>query len=210
MVQWDSWIRKRLLRLSFGPLRVVLVSTGFLLCAPANSARAAADSARINWSSPVKISDGRWGRMVKLSDGDRLSVATISPGRTNRCLALYQSTNACRDWTPLSRVSEPARTVDNGELVELPNGTLLLSMRSLIAGQSYHLPVYSSADRGRTWHYLSNIDSSEGNGPHGIWEPDFQVLKDGRGRASRRSQRRHRDLNRQSISSHVIAASQNR
>jgi hypothetical protein len=77
-------------------------------------------------------------------------------------------------------VAEAGRTLDNRELVLLPGGDVLLTGRSLIEGQSYRLPVYRSADGGRSWRWLSNIDSSEGNGRRGQWEPDFWVLADGR------------------------------
>ncbi|HWH68537.1 MAG TPA: exo-alpha-sialidase, partial [Candidatus Sulfotelmatobacter sp.] len=90
------------------------------------------------------------------------------------------SADTGRNWTYLSSVAEAGRTLDNGELVALPNGHLLLAMRSLIEGVSYRLPVYRSTDGGQSWSNLSNIDSSEGLGSKGLWEPDFWVLGDGR------------------------------
>lgn len=132
------------------------------------------------WGEPVAVSGGVWGRMVRLQDGSWLSVATHFPKGTNGLLRLFRSTNACRDWMELSQVVEAGRTFDNGELVPLKNGEVLLTGRSLIAGRSYRLPVHVSRDGGRTWSYRSNIDASEGLGERGLWEPDFWELEDGR------------------------------
>jgi hypothetical protein len=118
--------------------------------------------------------------MVELSDGSWLCVSTHFPPGTNGLLRLFRSTDACRTWTRLAEVPEVGRTFDNGELVRLRNGDLLLTGRSLIEGRSYRLPVYRSTDGGRSWRYLSNMDASEGLGPRGLWEPDFWVLDDGR------------------------------
>ena len=40
--------------------------------------------------------------------------------------------------------------------------------------------MYRSVNGGTNWTYLSNIDTSEGLGSRGLWEPDFWVLGDGR------------------------------
>ncbi len=118
--------------------------------------------------------------MIQLTNGHWLCVSTIFPSGTNTYLAIYRSTNDCRNWSRISQVIEAGRTLDNGELVALPNGNVLLTMRSLITGLSYRLPVYRSTDNGQSWNYLSNIDASEGAGTLGLWEPDFWVLDDGR------------------------------
>jgi hypothetical protein len=118
--------------------------------------------------------------MVQLTNGNWLAVATLFPAGTNSYLALYRSTNTCRTWSFVSQVKEAGRTLDNGELVVMPDGTVRLTMRSLIAGASYRLPVYTSDNGGQSWAYLSNVDTSEGLGSRGLWEPDFWVLEDGR------------------------------
>ena len=118
--------------------------------------------------------------MIPLTNGNWLCVSTIFPAGTNSYLAIYRSTNTCRTWSLVSQVNENGRTLDNGELVALPNGDVLLTMRSLINGSSYRLPVYRSSNHGTNWTYLSNIDASEGAGAKGLWEPDFCVLADGR------------------------------
>jgi len=118
--------------------------------------------------------------MVQLTNGNWLAVSTMFPSGTNSHLAVYRSTDSCRTWSFLSQVAEPGRSLDNGEIVVLPDGAVLLTMRSLIEGVSYRLPVYRSINTGQSWDYLSNIDSSEGLGFRGLWEPDFWVLDDGR------------------------------
>jgi hypothetical protein len=104
--------------------------------------------------------------------------------RTNSSLQLQASTNAARSWSRLGEVADPARFLDNGELIQLPDGSVLLTGRSLIPERSYHLPVYRSTNAGRTWSYLSNIDSNEGPSGtlkgRGLWEPHFYFVADGR------------------------------
>lgn len=136
----------------------------------------------ISWSGTVNIGGG-WGRMVHLANGNWLLVTTRYPSGTNSYLRISRSTDNCRTWTTLSQVNEDGRTLDNGELVQLTNGTVLLTMRSLIPNVSYHLPVYTSTDNGVTWSFLSEIDTDDGSAAalgEGLWEPDFWVLDDGR------------------------------
>jgi len=134
----------------------------------------------VTWGATANVAGGGWGRMVQLTNGNWLAVSTIFPVGTNSYLALYRSTDTCRTWSFLSQVKEAGRTLDNGELVVMPDGTVRLTMRSLISGASYRLPVYTSGNGGQSWAYLSNIDTSEGLGSRGLWEPDFWVLDDGR------------------------------
>lgn len=91
--------------------------------------------------------------------------------------------NLCRDWIPVARVSEPGRLVDNGHLLLRSDGTFLLAARSLVAGESYQLPVYASTNEGRTWERWSSIDAVEGpvaQQKRGLWEPFLFPLPDGR------------------------------
>jgi hypothetical protein len=126
---------------------------------------------------------GGWGRMVHLTNGNWLCVTTQYPAGTNSYLRISRSTDNCRSWLILASVKEPDRTLDNGEIIQLLDGTVLLTMRSLIDSNSYVLPVYASANNGATWTYRSNIDTSSGTiaaQGKGLWEPDFWVLDDGR------------------------------
>ena len=156
--------------------RSILVTVA--LVAPVGTA-SAGPVGPVTWGDTASIGGG-WGRMAQLANGDWISVTTRFPTGSESYLRIRRSTNQARTWQTISEVKETGRTLDNGELVALPDGTLLLTMRSLIAGQSYRLPVYASGDGGASWTYRSNIDTSEGNGTAGLWEPDFLPLDDGR------------------------------
>lgn len=131
----------------------------------------------VNWGQTANVASGGWGRMTQLSNGNWLSVSTVFPAGTNTYLSILVSSNGCRTWAEIAQVKVPGRTLDNGEILALPNGNVLLTMRSLVSNTSFLLPVYVSTDQGRSWSYLSNIDSS--SGPGGLWEPDFLLLTNG-------------------------------
>ena len=97
----------------------------------------AGPSGPVTWGTTVNVTGGGWGRMIQLTNGNWLCVSTIFPAGTNSYLAIYRSTDTCRTWSFLSQVNEDGRTLDNGELVALPSGEILLTMRSLINGSSY-------------------------------------------------------------------------
>ncbi len=129
-------------------------------------------------------SDGStYGRMIKLADGAWLAVTTVFPaGRASQLEFLTSGDNG-RSWQAVSRLGEPGRKFDNGQLVQLRNGSVLVALRSLIDRVSYRLDVYRSADRGRTWRYLRRLDANEsprGRGDRGLWEPYLKVLAGGR------------------------------
>jgi hypothetical protein len=135
----------------------------------------------VSWTGQASIGGG-WGRMTLLTNGQWLCVTTAYPTGTNSYLQIFRSADSCRTWSLLSSVNQPGRTLDNGELVALTNGTVLLTMRSLIVDNSYELPVYASSNGGASWAYLSNIDTSSGTNAaqgEGLWEPDFWVLANG-------------------------------
>ena len=121
--------------------------------------------------------------MIKLTNGDWLCVTTRF-AQTNSALQLQVSTNNARTWTRLGEVADGNRFLDNGELIQLPDGAVLLAGRSLIEAESYRLPVYRSTDAGRSWTHWSNIDANEGPPgtlkARGLWEPHFYFLADGR------------------------------
>ncbi len=137
------------------------------------------------WKETLPVAAAGWGRMIRLADGRWLSVGTLFQSHTSSTLQLKFSTDQARTWAVLSEVAEPGRKMDNGELIQLPNRTLLLTGRSVVDGQSFHLPVYRSVDTGAHWTYLSMIDANDvvvsGNQPsQGLWEPHFFLLPDGK------------------------------
>jgi len=152
--------------------------------------RAGADpSGPFAWGETTRVADAGWGRMTPLKDGRWLGVNTLYP-KPNSILQLEISADKARTWTPISTVIEPGRNLDNGEVIQLPGGDLLLTGRSVVDGpglpRSYHLPVYRSADDGKTWTFQSQVDTSEppptqARHPSvGLWEPHFFFLPDGK------------------------------
>ena len=140
-------------------------------------------ASQFKWAGTNFVTRGGWGRMIHLADTNWLSVNTRF-GRGGSSLEIRITTNAFHSWTKLSEIAETGRLLDNGELIQLPGGEILLTGRSLIEGQSYRLPVYRSADGGRSWTAISNIDANEGRPgslrERGLWEPKFFPLPDGR------------------------------
>ena len=103
----------------------------------------------IQWGATNVIAYGGWGRMIHLANGDWLAVNTrYEKEKKQSLLELRVSTDGLHSWTKISEVVEPGRFMDNGELIQLPHGELLLAGRSLIDKESYHLPVYRSTDGG--------------------------------------------------------------
>jgi len=152
--------------------------------------RAGADpSGPFTWGETTHAANAGWGRMTRLNDGRWLGVSTLYP-HPNSILQLELSVDGARTWTPLTTVAEPGRNLDNGEVIPLPNGDILLTGRSVVDGpglpRSYHLPVYRSTDGGKTWVFLSQVDTSEpppAQARHpsvGLWEPHFFLLPDGK------------------------------
>ncbi len=155
-----------------------LIASALLLCG------LPALAVEVTWSDTVTVDaqNAGWGRLARLPDGRWLAVTTHYPGRDTTTLQLSVSNDNARTWKPLSRVSEPHRKLDNGELFVLPDGRVLLGMRSLIDGKSYRLNVYASEDQGRSWSFLSTITRNEtpaGRKDRGVWEPVFTLLDDG-------------------------------
>lgn len=149
------------------------------------SAKAAAATNLITWNETVELGKGFWMRLACLGDEHWLGVITRFPDhKAPSWLEIMESTNACQNWTRVAEVKESGRHLDNGNLLVMPDGAVLLTCRSLIDGESFRLPVFRSTDRGHTWSALSNIDSNEGAPgtlfAKGLWEPHLFFLPDGR------------------------------
>jgi len=148
------------------------------------AAAAPAMATDVTWTGTATVDAAKagWGRLARLPDGRWLAVTTRYPGGDTTTLQLSVSSDNARTWSPLSRVAEPKRKLDNGELFVLPDGRVLLAMRSLIDGVSYRLNVYTSDDQGANWRFLSTITRNEnpaGRKDRGVWEPVFTRLDDG-------------------------------
>ena len=134
-----------------------------------------------------------YSRMVRLANGTWLAAYTIS--RRNGYqrdpnggleLQVSQSADAGQHWMPIATLTDPRRDLDNAQLCQLANGTVLLACRSVRWQESYRLPVYRSTNSGKTWTILSTIDAAEGipgslgKPDKGIYEPHMDLLADGR------------------------------
>lgn len=175
---------RRTTGLAGAPASFYAISIRLLLCLLLSAPTLAAPSAPFHWVGSAHIADGGWGRMTPLGGGRWLFVSAQYP-KPHSILQFQISLDNARTWATLGTLAEPGRDLDNGEIIRLPNGTILLSCRSVINNQSYHLPVYRSMDGGKSWTYLSMIAANDhvmnGNRPsQGLWEPHFFLLPDGR------------------------------
>ena len=130
-------------------------------------------------------------RAVRLTDGAWLLVfTTYVPGdsgyllnpKGGNVLVVMESKDQCRTWKRLSIIADPGRDVDNGQMLQLPNGDVLLAARSVRWQESYRLPVFRSSDRGLTWKRISEVDANEGkpgvlgNPDKGVYEPHLYQI----------------------------------
>jgi hypothetical protein len=139
----------------------------------------------------------QYGRMTKLANGNWLIVYTIYDNNGYKygdahglswqgtALQVARSTDSCRTWKIISTLRADNRDLDNGEIIQLPNGRLLMAFRSVRWQQSYLIYVWSSTDGGSTWQWLSRPDGNEGfpgnlgNPDKGVYEPHFCLLDGG-------------------------------
>ncbi|MFV0378983.1 MAG: sialidase family protein [Mangrovibacterium sp.] len=135
----------------------------------------------------------QYPRLIKLKNGSWLAGYTISRNNGYKNdqkdgleLEFSISDDDCQTWKPISIISDPGRDLDNAQMIELSDGSILLTCRSVRWQESYILPVYKSTDKGQTWEKLSIIDETHGkpgelgNPDKGMYEPHFYFLDDGR------------------------------
>lgn len=170
---------------------VALLTMFFLGSAAMPQPSRAEPSNPFTWGETTNVASGEWGRMIHLKTGAWLCVDTLYP-KPHSILQVQMSADEARTWKPVCEVAEPGRDMDNGELFQLSDGSLLLNGRSVVgrktvnSGLSYHLPVYRSVDLGKTWKFLSQVDTSDPPRSQpkdpsvGLWEPHFFLLRDGR------------------------------
>lgn len=143
--------------------------------------------------SPDSSYGSQYCRLLPLGKDKWLSVYTV---RTHKGyqedpqgglrLEIAKSTDNGQSWNVIARLKDPGRDLDNGQLIRLRNGHILLASRSVRWQSSYRLPVFESMDGGFSWRYLSLIDANEGpegslgHPDKGVYEPHFILLKNDR------------------------------
>lgn len=141
-----------------------------------------------------EITDTSYGsqycRLLNISGKHWLAVYTVQTNKGYKKdpqgglrLEIATSKDNGQTWRTISRLKDPGRDLDNGQLIRLNNGHILLACRSVRWHSSYRLPVYESDDEGKSWKRLSVIDQNEGpdgslgNPDKGIYEPHFILLE---------------------------------
>ncbi len=145
-----------------------------------------------NSQAPNKYGS-QYCRLLRLKDGSWLAGYTISRNNGYKNdpnggleLQISMSKDDCASWQQISILSDPGRDLDNAQMIELPDGTILLCGRSVRWAESYTLPVYKSSNKGKTWQKLSIIEQAQGkpgelgHPDKGVYEPHFYLLDDGR------------------------------
>ncbi len=184
---------------------------GVALCSGLVAHSAAGPGDAVTWGREVEIADppmysdsaadarklhpgvfgGDYPRAVKLADGSWLCTYTgfergnlgyLADSSGGTRIFVEKSIDGGSSWKQVTMLSDPGRDMDNGELIQLPSGAILLGTRSVRWQESYRLPVFRSLDQGATWKYLSNLDSNEGkpgelgHPDKGVYEPQFYQL----------------------------------
>ncbi|TAN00094.1 MAG: exo-alpha-sialidase [Chitinophagaceae bacterium] len=154
---------------------------------------------KVVWRKKVMVDDmpgnygSQYGRMLHLKNDHWLAAYTVSVNAGYRKdpngglrLQISESDDGGLHWKKISRIIDKGRDLDNAELIQLPDGAVLLACRSVRWQESYRLPVYQSNDLGKTWKRIGIIDANEGkpgelgHPDKGVYEPHFCFLKDGR------------------------------
>lgn len=157
--------------------------------------------ASLGWAAPMagqllRDDTGLYPRVVRLehagaAGGQLLAAVVVPPGGDQGGLSpIYQSLDGGRSWgrDPVGSVRDPeaAAGLCCIALFELPSrvgknpaGTLLWagSVGQDAPDRRMALRVWKSADRGRSWTYLSSCAVASTAG--GLWEPEFSVAADG-------------------------------
>ncbi len=116
-----------------------------------------------------------WARMVQLKDGSWLAayMITTTPNR----IRIKRSFDSMRTWQFMTEIGENGRDLDNPTLCLRPDGTVMLALRSIIAGSSYYIETYLSGDSGNSFQYQSQVEWDHHLG--GVYEPYLYTLPNG-------------------------------
>jgi hypothetical protein len=158
-----------------------------------------------NRTPPVvgqKLADGQaYVTLVRLryqadqAQNGRILIAFEENGMLG--IPIYESTDDGSSWHAVTHATDGVHTDHNRcnlhwqpHLTEMPRtvgglaaGTVLLSASAVCNGDNgrmadQHLQLYTSTDQGRTWQYIGMV--AEGTAQLPVWEPNLQILDDGR------------------------------
>ena len=118
-------------------------------------------------------SGGAYPRVTSLSDGSYLAVFTTSSGG-NKTLTVTRSTDGGNTFSAWSTIATSPGDLDNGFLLQLPNGNVVAAFRNHdLSGSTYtyyRLTACLSTDGGKTWSFLSQINQRAATSTdNGLW-----------------------------------------
>jgi hypothetical protein len=139
----------------------------------------------------LPVTDGFYPRVIQRAAGGIVASVVRALPSGHGGATIFASDDEGLSFHEIGAVNDPRTSVGVccGTLFELPRavgampaGTLLYS--ASIGGdtpaQPMALPIWKSADGGRTWTFLANIAvASKPRRNGGLWEPEFAVLDDG-------------------------------
>src|SRR5688500_17369991 len=133
------------------------------------SGKAVQGQSKIKWEEEVTINNtpvtkgsrGRYGseyaRLLRIGKRSWLAGYTVartsqdSRKRARLEIEVARSDDGGRSWRKISFIADTSRDLDNAQLIQLKDGSILLACRSLKIYESYWLPVYRSTDNGVSW-----------------------------------------------------------
>lgn len=127
----------------------------------------------------LKLSNGTWLATTMIYDNVGYKYSSTGGMR----LQVFRSADNGRSWSLASTIADPGRDLDNPQMVQMPNGDVLLAARSIRWKESYRLYTYRSTNMGSGFQWISTIDASEGPAGtmsgKGVYEPHMQLLANG-------------------------------
>jgi hypothetical protein len=126
----------------------------------------------------------QYPRLIRLAHGPAETKGHLM-ANTNK--NIFRSTDDGRTWEAVMEIAaiEGSRERCCAALWEVPQdvgalkaGTLLFS-GTFNEGTTAAVQVYASTDEGKTWKYHSTPVKRGGTPHHGLWEPEFEIAKDG-------------------------------
>lgn len=152
-----------------------------------NSAQVVTDENSLVWDTestvvfePENAAHGAfYPRMLVLKNGDWLVAYDTNDGAIETRIQVSRSRDKGKTWTVLSTASFGAGDAANAQMVQLPDGDVLLAYR-IVNGHHKILKVSKSSDNGATWEEWGIIAEALMDNYRGVWEPHMGFLPDGK------------------------------